>query len=312
LKANYTFHEGNFPAECRVVFDTAVFNRHTYGEIQSQAGWKSFYIAQGEEVCAWMRFCVLDGIAKSPLRAPFGSLDGRQAIPAQVLFSFLEFVEDCLRRSGAASIIVKNPPDLYDPERMTLLANFFLTHQYTITDAEVSAVIPVSTARFDEVIHQRKRRKLEQSRTDSMRFVRLQRGALADAYHFIAACRSLKSYRLSIALTELEQFVDRFPDDYLLFAVFHEYEMVAASIAIRVKSNVLYHFISDHVRKVGESRPALILMEGIYNHCFADGISLLDLGTSTLAGKPDVNLLRFKTEIGAQLTHKFTFRKTLT
>lgn len=259
-----------------------------------------------------MRFCIIDGVATSPLRAPFGSFDAWDGIPPQVLFAFLTFVEERLRRLGVSSIVVKNPPDLYDPERMTLLTNFFLTHQYQITDPEVGAVIPVSSAPFSEVVHRRKKRKLEQSRTDSMRFVRLERYALPDVYHLIAACRLRKNYKLSISLNELGRFVDAFPDDYLLFAVFHEHQMVAASVAIRVHEKALYHFISDHVRKIGEARPALILMEGIYNYCFSEGISLLDLGTSTLNGKPDIKLLRFKTEIGGQVTHKFTFQKKMT
>ena len=311
MKKKYTFHKGDIPADCRATFSAALFNRAPYGEIHLRAGWSSFYILQEDEVCAAMRFCTVGDVAMSPLRAPFGSLDARKGIPPQVVFAFLTFVEENLRRSGASRIVVKNPPDLYDSQGIALLTNFFLTHQYQITDAEIGAVIPVSENHFSERIHRRKKRKLEQSRIDALRFRKLERDALADVYNFIAACRLPKNYTLSISLKELTQFVDRFPDDYLLFAVFHEGEMVAASVAIRVHEMALYHFISDHIRQVGALRPALILMEGIYDYCFSGGIQLLDLGTSTLDGKPDAKLLRFKTEIGGCLTYKFSFSKTL-
>lgn len=258
-----------------------------------------------------MRFNITDGVARSPLRAPFGSLDLKPGLAPCVVFDFLTFVEDKLRSMQVTRIVVKNPPDLYDPQRMALLTNFFLTHQYQVIDAEVGAIIPVSSDAFSKKIHPRKKRKLEQSSTGSLRFVRLKQNALADVYDFIAACRLQKNYKLSITLDELSQFVDRFPDDYLLFAVFHSTQMVGASVSIRVNNNALYHFISDHVRKLGALRPSLILMEGIYEYCRSENILHLDLGTSTLDGRPDVKLLRFKAEIGGQLTHKFSFYKDL-
>lgn len=258
-----------------------------------------------------MRFHIADGVARSPLRAPFGSLDLKPGLAPRVVFDFLIFVEDKLRNMRVTRMVVKNPPDLYDSQRMALLANFFLTHQYQIIDAEVGAIMPVSSDAFSERIHRRKKRKLEQTRTDALRFVRLKRHELADVYDFIAACRLQKNYKLSITSDELSQFVDRFPEDYLLFGVFYGTQMVGASVAIRVYKNALYHFISDHVRKLDARRPSLILMEGIYEYCLSEGISLLDLGTSMRDGKPDVKLLRFKTEMGAQLTHKFSFQKNL-
>lgn len=309
LKKKYTFHEGDFPAQSRADFGVAIFNRAAYGDLQSPSGWFSFYILRDTEVCACIRFCIVDGIAKSPLRAPFGSLDLRPGIDAQVVFEFLSYCEDKLRSFGVSGVALKNPPDLYDPERMALLTNFFLTHDYRITDAEVSAIISVSVDPFRERIHRRKKRKLEQSRCDALRFVKLEGSALKQVYEFIAGCRKRKDYRLSITLMELTRFVNRFPNDYLLFGVFYDDKIVAASVTIRVHNRALYHFISDHVHEIGALRPGLILMEGIYNYCFSDGISILDLGTSTLDGKPDVKLLRFKTEIGGRLTHKFSFQK---
>lgn len=258
-----------------------------------------------------MRFSLREGVARSPLRAPFGSLDARESLPPKVVFAFLTFVEERLKQAGASSIIIKNPPDLYNPELMTLMSNFYLTHHYDIVDAEVGAVIPVTAKPFAEIIHPRKKRKLQQSLTGALTFLRMGHNELSSVYKFITECRSEKNYRLSISLEELRQFVDSFPDDYLLFAVFHQRTMVAASVAVRVHEQELYHFISDHIRKIGVMRPALILMEGIYDYCVSVGISLLDLGTSTLQGQPDVKLLRFKTEIGGHLTHKFTFQKKL-
>lgn len=311
MKKKYTFVEGDRAAADHGNYNPAIFNRSSYGDLQSAHGWRTFCVVCEDEMLACMRFCLIDGVARSPLRAPFGSFDTKGSLSPEIVFNFLTFVEEQLKRAGVSEIVIKNPPDLYNPELMTLLSNFFLTHQYRVSEAEIGAVIPVSERPFPDVIHPRKKRKLHQSRTETLKFLRLERTALPVVYNFIAARRSEKNYRLSISVEELGRFIDRFPNNYLLFAVVSGQEILAASVAIRVREHVLYHFISDHVRKIGVLRPALILMEGIYDYCRLAGITLLDLGTSTLDGQADVKLLRFKTEIGGHLTHKFTFAKTI-
>lgn len=207
-------------------------------------------------------------------------------------------------------MIIRNPPDHYEPEAMALLSNFLLARDYRVMEHELGAIVPVTGRPFHEIIHPRKKRKLNQCYEQGLSFAQLQRSSLAAVYDFIAACRIQKNFKLSLTRHELEQFADRFPEEYLLFAVYHQNEMVAASVAIRSYPDVLYHFISDHIRKIGTLRPALILMEGIYEWCQRANIKFLDLGTSTVDRRPNFKLVKFKTELGGQLSHRFTFTKT--
>ena len=188
---------------------------------------------------------------------------------------------------------------------------FFLTRRYSVTRHEIGAIVPVSPKPFSEMIHGRKKRKLNQSRNQGLLFGQMGHSLLPEVYGFIATCRKPKNFNLSITLNDFRQFVDRYSSEYLIFSVFHHKRMVAASVTIRIYQHVLYHFISDHVRDVGPVRPALVLMEGIYDYCQRENIQLLDLGTSTVNGQPNFKLLKFKCELGAQLTHKFTFSRKI-
>lgn len=248
-------------------------------------------------------------MAHSPLRAPFGSLEFSTLLPRSLVFRFLDYVDNSLKESGVTQVIIKNPPDHYGPEAMALLSNFLLTRDYRVMEHELGAIVPVAGKPFHEIIHPRKKRKLNQCYEQGLSFVQLRRSSLHAVYDFISACRMQKNFKLSLTKHELEQFVDRFPEEYLFFAVYHHKEMVAASVAIRPYPDVLYHFISDHIRKIGALRPALILMEGIYGWCQRAHIQVFDLGTSTVDGRPNFKLLKFKTELGGQLTHRFTFTK---
>ena len=312
LKKGYLFAQGLLPAGYRCTFPTALFNQSAYREFQSQTGWRSFYVLSPSryEAHACIHFFVADGIARSPLRAPFGSLEFSTLLPRSIVFRFLDYVDNNLKEAGVTQVIIKNPPDRYEPEAMALLSNFLLAREYGVLEHELGAVVPVSDKRFHEIIHPRKKRKLNQCHDQGLSFVQLRQSALPGVYDFIGACRMQKNFTLSLTRHQLEDFVERFPDEYLLFAVYHHNEMVAASVTIRPYPHVLYHFISDHIRKIGALRPALILMEGIYDFCQRANIKFLDLGTSTVDHRPNFKLVKFKTELGGQLTHRFTFTKT--
>lgn len=263
------------------------------------------------EAYASLHFFVEDRLARSPLRAPFGSLEVSPGVPHDVVYNFLDHVNSRLMESGVREIVITNPPDLYAPQAMTLAANFFLTRKYSVTRHEIAAIVPVSPKPFTEMIHGRKKRKLNQCRNQGLTFDQMPHSSLPVVYEFIATCRKPKNFNLSITLNDLQQFVDRYSSEYLIFSVFYHERMVAASVTIRIYHNVLYHFISDHARDVGPLRPALVLMEGIYDYCQRENIQLLDLGTSTVDGQANFKLVKFKCELGAQLTHKFTFSKKI-
>lgn len=313
MKKEYIFTTGDLPADYRCNHRTSVFNGAAYRELQSQTGWHSYHILDSDhaKVKGSAHFIVEGGSAKCPLKAPFGSVDVSEDISSDLFVKFLDYIEDQLLHLGVSKIVIKLAPELYDPERLVVASNFFLTHHYDIRDAEVGAIIPVTERNFNEIIHPRKKRKLQQSRGDGLSFLLLGADSLSSVYDFIAARRQPKKYSLSISRDDLLRTVQRMPKQYPLFAVFHQGEMVAASVTIKVYDNILYHFISDHVRKIGPLSPALVLMEGIYDYCRAENIRLLDLGTSTVDGVPNFKLVKFKTELGAKISHKFTFEKSL-
>ena len=109
----------------------------------------------------------------------------------------------------------------------------------------------------------------------------------------------------------LQETVNKFPDRYFLFSVHHRNKVVAASIAILVRKDILYDFYHDHLKAFDHLSPIVLLVDGIYEFCLTNNIRLLDLGTSALENKPNFSLLTFKTRLGGKPTPKFTFEKKL-
>lgn len=309
----YRFYEGNVPSAYRYNFEPNLFNREEYRLLQSESGWISFYILNEPALLieGHFHFYIRNGCAQSIIQSPFGGVECGKSIDNKTIFSFIEFVSKTLKERGVKKIVVINAPEAYDTEKQSLIETFLLNTGFSVLTAEVGAVIPVSATPFSDILHPRKKKKLKQTLQHNLEFKILDKHSVESIYRFIESHRDEKKYVLSISSDHLRTSVERLPDAYRFFGVFHEGKLVAASIAVLVSPTILYHFISDHVRKIEEARPALLLMNGIYHYCFEHGITLLDLGTSAKDSQPNFKLIKFKTELGASITHKFTFAKDL-
>jgi len=313
LKKGFQFFHGELPPDYRYAFTAAIFNTRAFRALQSPVGWLCFYVLHPETatVHAHLYVHVEQGVATTPLRAPFGSVEVSSQLDPEMLYGFLEFVESDLVAAGISEVMIKNLPDAYDPRRAALVNSFLPMRGYSVLAADIGSVIAVTSKPIAECLHPRKRRKLNQSKGDDFRLVLLQHDAIQPVYDFILSRRRLRGYRLSVTCDELRLALERCPQAYVLFGVYLEDRLVAASITVRVNDRILYHFISDHHRGMGGFSPVLVLMEGIYDYCRERGIAILDLGTSVADGKPDFNLLNFKRELGAIETVKYSYRKML-
>lgn len=310
---DFRFHEGKLPSAYRYNFEQSLFQTEGYRQLQSSTGWISFYVLNERDLLveAHIHFHVKATVAKSIIQSPFGGIEFSNKLSRKTLFQFIEFFSARLKAMDCESIVVVNPPLAYNFAHQSIIDTFMFNAGFSVLTAEVGSVITVSERSFEEILHPRKKRKLAQSSEETLRFTMLEADALDEVYNFIECHRKEKAYRLSVSLEHLRTSVERLGDAYTLFGVYHNSNLVAASVAVRVSKGVLYHFISEHIRKIGEMRPALILMRGIYRYCREHGIALLDLGTSATEGMPNFKLIKFKSELGGVSTTKLTLAKKL-
>jgi len=307
----FHFHEGALPAGYLPGFETSLYNQPAHLLLQSAAGWSSFYALNPKHhrIEAAMFFYVSGEEAFSPWRAPFGSVEFSETLPPESLFRFLEYIESRLSALGVTIVTIKNPSQRHAPAQLALLETFLFNLGYQVVDAEVGAVVSVS--RDPMTIDDWERRKLRQAREAHLEFREMSMDHLDDVYFFILACRKQKNYSLSMTLADLRKTVIQFQDRYVLFGVFHDDKIVAASIAVRVSSQVLYNFYSDHDRQYDHLSPVVFLLDGMYQYCVSREVTVLDLGTSAIDGKPNFGLLDFKMRLRGQPTAKLTFQKNI-
>jgi hypothetical protein len=309
----YIFHEGELPPEVKADFEPAIFNTPSFSTLQDPLHWLSYYlIDQAKKTAvAGIRFHLIDGVASSPFRAPFGSVDCSNTIHPASLYRFIEDIQGDLKKKGATKIYIKNPPRVYFPEKGALIEVFLLNHDFAVTDSQITAVIPIGDEPFVEGIRHSQKLRIRQAQKAKFIFRNLPLAKVEEVYQFISSCHRDKGYKLSISLQDLQKAATGFADRYLLFGIYDGERMVAASVSIRVYRHILYNFLVNHEKQYNSLSPSLLLMEGTHRFCRENGITLFDLGTSAVEGEPNFPLLDFKLHIGGNPSSKVTFLKTI-
>jgi hypothetical protein len=307
----YTFLESP-PAAATPGFEVSLFNQPQHLLLQAREGWHTFSVlhTKHQRIDALLHLHVEDGIARSPFKAPFGSVEFSPKLPPVTLFQFLEFVEAKIRARGVKAVIIKNPPHDYNPAGSALLQVFFSNQGYHIALAETGSMIAVREY-SERGLARLTKRNLRGAREARLEFRKVSADHLEVIYSFILACRKQKNYSLSMTLAALREALDQFPQQYVLFGVYQEDTLVAASVAIHVNSRVLYNFYADHATAFDHLSPVVLLTEGLVRYAQEQKASWLDLGTSALEDKPNFGLLDFKIRLGATPTAKLTFEKIL-
>ena len=310
---DFIFIKGTIPNGFKLDYEISLFNLPEHRTLQSIGEWISYYIIKEKRkvVLAGIHFHLSDSTAASPYRSPFGSIDASGDLEPSVLFRLLQFIESDLRKIGVKKIIIKNPPTLYNPHLQALLQVFLSNLDYSIETAEPGAVFIVDKP-GDKLASQWEKRKVKQAHEKELTLSHETTSKLKVLYDFIHDCRVQKGYPSSMTFEELQHTVNTFPALFLLTSVHKKKELVAASICVRCTSHVLYHFYSDHNTSDKSTNPTVFLVRSLYDYCFENGITLFDLGTSSIGGIPNFGLLNFKMRLGATPTTKFTFQKDLT
>jgi hypothetical protein len=301
------------PPGHRYDFDPYVFNLPANLKLQAKDNWHSAYAIRPDKklIRAQVHFYIDNGVASSPYKNPFGSFEFADAFTPKELFEFIRFAEGSLRSKKVTQIQIVSYPQLYNQRRSAVLHTFLINQNYLVSEAQLSACIEVSAAVLFESLSSWEKRKLRQQKKTELKFKRLPVEMLRETFDFIGSCRKERNQDLSMTIGQLEAVVKTFPDHFFLFGFFDGRSFAAASIAIRINKCILYNFYSAHSKQYDQLSPVVGLIEGMYLFCQQENITLFDLGTSALRGKPNFSLLDFKIHLGALPTPKLTFTKEL-
>jgi hypothetical protein len=242
--------------------------------------------------------------------SPFGSfLTDREIAKIDVQIC-LDKLYGWSASNGITQLVIRSFPDEYHPKYAHLIKETLLESSFQVLYTDVAQVIFVSASgSMDVNIH--KRRRLRNAESRRFQFRSLIPSFLGRSYELFLLSRNNKGYPITMSLEGLQNMFSLFPDEYLLFGVFDEEKMIAASVSIKICPEILYCFYIGDDLKYRSQSPVTALIAGIYEYCRANNFSLLDLGLSSDKGTVNKGLYTFKKSFGAVESPKFTFAKQL-
>ncbi len=152
--SKYIFHEGHLTENFKISFERFLFNEERHLHSQSVNGWKTFSLIDenSQSILSQLHFNVANGIASSPSKAPFGSIEFANSLSAGILFNFLNEIEAKLKKMKVKKIVINDVPQLYRPHQAATLAVLLSDLSYQITTNEICSSIIVDESSWESKI----------------------------------------------------------------------------------------------------------------------------------------------------------------
>ena len=306
-----TLHTGSPPKGYKQDFESYIFNTKRHRSTQSVKGWIEFHLIDTRKkiILGSISFCIVNRIARSPMRAPFGSFELSARVRPKDFNNFVNEVESNLRAKRINSIRIICPPEIYS-DRQLLVSDALNPLNYKVAAAEPGSVIIIDSDPLVDKMGKDKLRRLSLGTRAGLSFKTLANSKLPTIYRFINKFRKKKNRKLSMSLAQLSRVVERLPKSFFLSGVYLDKRLVCGCISVFINKSILYTFYSAHDDAFDNISPRVFLIDQLYKWCYQHNIKMLDLGTSALDGKPNLPLLDFKSRMGSTLTTKFSFQKS--
>ena len=236
-----------------------------------------------------------DGVAKSLPRGLFGSFKGR---PEGTYEEFQGFVLQVIQslKDSVKKIEVMHPSNFYTgwvPDDWMKGVGFLEKY------AEINHHIDLSNFH----LHPMEQRKLDKLVSSDFKALELSKDHLKEAHGFLARCREEKGLALNISLERLNELFITFPNRYSIFGTYQNCEMTSAVITVRITEEVVYYYLPGTLEAYKKESPMVGLIYHSVTH-YKDTAKYLDLGVSSVYGKPQEGLIAFKERMGGVLSEK--------
>ncbi len=241
----------------------------------------------------------------------FGGFDLSETIDKTQLGQFLMQMEH-MPETGIERIRIRTFPACYSPAKWEIQHNALLEAGYKVLIQDVNMHLNVGQSSFRSLLASTEKRYLNRAQKEKWLFKKLDwREYLTDCYDLFLEARAHKGYPISMNLTDLEDMYRHFPDEFLLFGVFHAGTLIASATCIRVNSGILYVFYHGDRITYRAKSPVVSLYSGLYDFARSNGMTILDQGICTHMGVVNEGLCRFKQNLGGIESPKITYEKEI-
>ncbi len=250
-------------------------------------------------------FSLNDTTATSIPKAPFGSFLLKRNILPTSFVSYEQQAIEMLKEEHIKKLLIVHPSEIYD---QFIGIEMLKKSGYEIIYDDINQHIPL-TDDWESTIHKMQARKLKNLRADGFEFKKMSTADLEKAHQFLTVCREMQGLKINISWEKLRKLNEEMPDTYTCFGVFRDGKMSAVCIAVQVNKETAYYYLPGTSPFFKSQSPMVLLIAGMVSFYKKLGFKYLDLGVSSLNGKPQETIRIFKKRMGAIETSKPTLIK---
>jgi hypothetical protein len=248
----------------------------------------------------------------SPAAAPFGSIEFIDTLPDSILGQMISLLIAEAKSTGATVLQLVHYPSCYAPIQTNRLSRKLIDHEFQISRIDQSQYLPITNEPFENQIAPSERRRLRKCREANFQFSCWSSPQPDTLLTFIQNVHQHKGYLPTISYLYLHSLLRTFPDHFSIFTVRNGTDIIALTITVRVRNDILYTFLPVSDPNYNPFSPMVMLTDGLFTYCRQQGVRLLDLGVSLDNNRqPKPSLIRFKQNLGAQESVKLVFDKRL-
>jgi hypothetical protein len=245
-------------------------------------------------------FALAKNLAISLPQGLFGSIVRKKRTVSFPAFeAFWREVHDGLAAHEINRAEIIHPPDIYGGYvPFAWLGEVGFSRMY----ADINHHIPLK----DFHLHKMEEKKLKQLAKLKFKTEKLPATELKATYDFLNDCREEKGLKLNVSYDRLSALFEAFPDRYDIFMAYLDGAPASAVVTIEVASDVVYYFLPGTLESAKQHSPMVGLLAEIVKH-FSKSHTYLDLGVSSVEGKPQEGLITFKERMGGVRSSKSRF-----
>jgi lipid II:glycine glycyltransferase (peptidoglycan interpeptide bridge formation enzyme) len=297
--------------------DFNIFNDEKYFSLHSTSSQDVFaqLVRQSDKkVFATIAFYKTDeNVYVSPLRGTFGGFSLSGDLSFEEVEVFVLDVFEYLYSLGSTAVKIKCAPSSHSQKSFSVLFNILLNAGFEIHSHELNYHLTVDERPYLERINYSSKKKILKAGREGFQASKVESDELDQIYKVIKESRQKIGVNVSMSQLQVASMIELFPSKLKFFAIHktddNVNEMVAAAVCIAVSDEVLYVLYWGDIEGMQKHSPISLLAKHIYEFAQAQSFKQLDVGTSTLLGKANYGLVRFKRNLGFHEAIKLEFIK---
>jgi hypothetical protein len=299
VAASFEVIDGLCEMPGRLLFAPILYNENAYIGLKDYYSLKTFLaLDQSGQVLARIRFAkaVKDTDWTSLPGAPFG---GVELAPEFDVSDFLAYIKSQFQ--GSERLELKTGARIYGSDHQATIDAGF-----AISAEEINHHVDLAS---DILLHAMERRRLRKAEVAGCVFKRwpLDSGSAAKLHLFISKCRKAQGLEININEEDFKLATATLPSDYHAYVIELGDEIIAATVVVRVTGDIAYNYLPASDKAYNHLSPMVLLMTRLYHELSGQGFKTLDWGVTSIEGKEQKSLARFKEAMGAVRSKKCTF-----